>query len=150
MTKRTIEAVLYPVGAPKMTVTLESDESGSLLRDMQKHVGGCIEIFNVAEGMPDLVVNDEGLFSQRPNRAVYATKDMEEAGYLSQIDGHPVKEGELYTVLYGPIIAVGCDEDGDTVAPTPVEIENLRGHLGNPGSGLAEVVKIVLASKSRE
>ena len=43
-----------------------------------------------------LYVNEEGLFTCPPNRAVYATKGMEEAGYLSMMDySSPVKEGEL-------------------------------------------------------
>lgn len=48
----------------------------------------------------DLWVNDEGLFNgSKPNRAIYATKHMEEVGYLDQLTfGHPVKEGELYSL----------------------------------------------------
>lgn len=52
--------------------------------------------FNIIGEGTSLYVNEEGLFTCPPNRAVYATKGMEEAGYLSMMDySSPVKEGEL-------------------------------------------------------
>ena len=148
-TAKTIQAMLYPVGAPACRIELERDDQGSCLSALQRLVGGYIEVFNVAKGMPDLVINDEGLFSQLPNRAIYATDDMERAGYLSQIDGKPVKAGDLYTILYGPIVAVSCNEDGETVSVDPAEADHLvySGHIGGPRSGLIEAMKIVEAAR---
>ena len=150
MSTRTIQAVLYPVGAPACRVELESDETGSFLGALQDRVGGLIDVFSVAEGSPDLIVNDEGLYTQIPNRAVYATRDMEEAGYLSQIDGSPVKAGDPYAILFGPIVAVGCDEEGGTVGVDDAQISFLKesGHLGGPASGLAELSRILSAARA--
>lgn len=146
-TTKTIQAMLYPVGAPACRIELDRDDRGSCLAALQRLVGGYIEVFHVAEGMPDLVINDEGLFSQLPNRAVYATEDMERAGYLSQIDGKPVKAGDLYTILYGPIVAVSCNEDGETVSIDADEADRLvsSGHIGGPLSGLIEAAKLAEA-----
>lgn len=45
-----------------------------------------------------------------PNRAVYATRGMEREGYLSQMDyATPVREGDLYGLLFGDIVALGYD-----------------------------------------
>lgn len=92
-------------------IDLALDERGSALGSLQKAVGGCIEPFNILfNGGIDLYINDEGLFTCPPNRAIYATEAMEETGYLSQLDyATPVKEGELYTILHGDIVAVGYD-----------------------------------------
>ena len=57
-------------------------------------------------------MNEEGLGNCPPNRAVYATRNMVEEGYLSQMDyTSVVKEGELYTILWGDIVAVGFDPE---------------------------------------
>ena len=57
-------------------------------------------------------MNDSGLFECPPNRAVYATRAMSAAGYLSQLDyASVVGPGDLYTVLHGDIVAVGLDEE---------------------------------------
>ena len=37
---------------------------------------------------------------------------MAEAGYLSQVDySRSVREGELYTILFGDLVAVGFDSE---------------------------------------
>lgn len=138
MGKRSIAVRVYPVDGEPYGKEIPMDAEGSCLHALQEVVGGNIEFFNVLDGGPDLVVNDEGLFTQAPNRAVYATRDMEEAGYLSQFTGKPVKAGEVYTVLFGPIVAVGVDEDGGTTDADRRSLEWLdsSGHLGGPGSGL--------------
>ena len=68
------------------------------------------------------MVNDEGLFNgSQPNRAIYATKHMEEVGYLDQLTfGHPVKEGELYSLICGDFVAFGVGEEGE-IASLPQE-----------------------------
>lgn len=138
-----IDVVVYPVGMEGVQVSIEAGEDGSYLGALQELVGGNIEYFRVAEGMPFLVVNEEGLFGELPNRAVYATKDMEEAGFLSQIDGEPVRAGGLYAVLHGTIVAVGVGEDGETASADPEQVGRLErsGHLGGPGSWVAEVIR---------
>lgn len=57
-------------------------------------------------------MNEEGLFTCPPNRAIFATEEMTKAGYLSQLDYSTVVEmGDFYTVLNGDIVAVGFDPE---------------------------------------
>lgn len=100
-----MKGMLIPTNGNPVEIDIEVDETGSTLHDLQRLVGGNIEPFDVifGEGI-SLYVNEEGLFTCPPNRAVYATKGMEEAGYLSMMDySSPVKEGELYSILCGGI-----------------------------------------------
>ena len=75
-------------------------------------MGGNIETFDIAFGEEvSLYVNEEGLFTCPPNRAIFATEEMAKAGYLSQLDYSKVVEmGDFYTVLNGDIVAVGLWE----------------------------------------
>ena len=82
-----MKGMLIPTNGNPVEIDIEVDEAGSTLHDLQRLVGGNIEPFDVifGEGI-SLYVNEEGLFTCPPNRAVYATKGMEEAGYLSMMD----------------------------------------------------------------
>ena len=122
-------------------------EHGTELCDLQDLVEGLIEPFDVLFGeSPLLWVNEEGLFTQAPNRAVYADASMEQAGYLSQIDGQPVREGDLFTILFGNIVAVSYDRDaeGETVARdiAEEEFERLARVFEDPNTGFWEVLRI--------
>lgn len=92
-----MKGMLIPTNGNPVEIDIEVDETGSTLHDLQRLAGGNIESFDVIFGEgTSLYVNEEGLFTCPPNRAVYATKGMEEAGYLSMMDySSPVKEGEL-------------------------------------------------------
>lgn len=83
-----MKGMLIPTNGNPVEIDIEVDETGSTLHDLQRLVGGNIEPFDVifGEGI-SLYVNEEGLFTCPPNRAVYATKGMEEAGYLLQFTG---------------------------------------------------------------
>lgn len=99
-----MKGMLIPTNGNPVEIDIEVDEAGSTLHDLQRLVGGNIEPFDVifGEGI-SLYVNEEGLFTCPPNRAVYATKGMEEAGYLSMMDySSPVKEGELDSAVRKP------------------------------------------------
>lgn len=129
-------------------IDIQQDEYGSTLHALQKEVGGNIEAFPVlfGEGIA-LYVNEDGLATCPPNRAVYATKAMEKEGYLSQMDfAHVAKEGELYTILFGNIVAVGFDpETGDDRGLTYDEVEQVNDYftkVSPPGSGLMEALAI--------
>lgn len=129
-------------------IDLALDERGSALGSLQKAVGGCIEPFNILfNGGIDLYINDEGLFTCPPNRAIYATEAMEETGYLSQLDyATPVKEGELYTILHGDIVAVGYDTNtGSSRDLTDDEMREVTEYFTNhsaPGSGFIETLLV--------
>lgn len=99
-----MKGMLIPTNGNPVEIDIEVDEAGSTLHDLQRLVGGNIEPFDVifGEGI-SLYVNEEGLFTCPPNRAVYATKGMEEAGYLSMIREYEnsvaMPEGERVTYL---------------------------------------------------
>lgn len=91
-----------------------------------------------------LYVNEEGLFTCPPNRAIFATEEMAKAGYLSQLDYSKVVEmGDFYTVLNGDIVAVGFDpETGESRSLTDGEIARVEGYftvISRPGSGAKAV-----------
>ena len=124
--------------------------------DMQEAVNGGIELFGVPliDGV-DLYIDDEGMFSQDANRAIVASKAMEDAGYLRQIrlrghEGEVVKYGEYYTSLHGPILAVGLEDELGEITPLSDEqveavLEAFRddGPMG-PGTGLALETAILM------
>lgn len=90
-----IRAMLIATGEPPREVTLLPDKNGSTLRPLQALVGGNIEAFDIAFGETvSLYVNEEGLFTCPPNRAIFATEEMAKAGYLSHL--RVIELGELH------------------------------------------------------
>lgn len=70
-----MKGMLIPTNGNPVEIDIEVDETGSTLHDLQRLVGGNIESFDVIFGEgTSLYVNEEGLFTCPPNRAVYATK----------------------------------------------------------------------------
>lgn len=140
-----IRAMLIATGELPREVTLLPDKNGSTLKPLQALVGGNIETFDIAfgEGV-SLYVNEEGLFTCPPNRAIFATEEMAKAGYLSQLDYSKVVEmGDFYTVLNGDIVAVGFDpETGESRSLTDGETARVEGYftvISRPGSGAKAV-----------
>ena len=101
--------------------------------------------------------NEEGLLGATfldANRAVYATKAMEEAGFLSQLDFEtPVREGDLYTIVFGDMVFCGLDpETGESRDITSEECERVRERFGGAESirsGTAELLSLALAGRLR-
>lgn len=132
-----MKGMLIPTNGNPVEIDIEVDETGSTLHDLQRLVGGNIESFDVIFGEgTSLYVNEEGLFTCPPNRAVYATKGMEEAGYLSMMDySSPVKEGELYSILCGDLVAVGFDfETGENRDLSADEMPTTSPRAANPAA----------------
>ena len=155
-----MKGMLIPTNGNPVEIDIEVDETGSTLHDLQRLVGGNIEPFDVifGEGI-SLYVNEEGLFTCPPNRAVYATKGMEEAGYLSMMVsmmdyGSPVKEGELYSILCGDLVAVGFDfetgENRDLSADEMSRVADYFTEVSKPGSGIEEVIAIRMGQHREE
>ena len=151
-----MKGVIIPTDGTPKPIDIQKDPNRSTLRSLQKLVGGNIEPFPVIFGDNICVyVNDEGLYNCPPNRAVYATRGMEEAGYISQLDyDHAVKEGELYTVLFGDLVAVGYDpETGDARDLTDSEVQTVSDYftkVSAPGSGFREVLAIQSGTRRQE
>ena len=140
-----VEAVLFREDAPAECVVLEPGKNGSFLGSMQDCVKGLVDFLDVLEldGGPTLWVNDEGMLNgMRPNRVLYASQKMQDAGYLSQIDGHPVRASEPYAVIFGPILAVGKDDEGNPRDITPEEFSVAGTRLGGPESGARMVARL--------
>lgn len=143
-----MKGVLIPTDGAPRPIDIQKDSDGSALHSLQQLVGGNIEAFPVIFGDDICVyVNEEGLYNCPPNRAVYATQGMEEAGYISQLDyDHAVKEGELYTVLFGDLVAVGYDpetgEDRDLTDSEVATVSDFFTKVSTPGSGFREVLAI--------
>ena len=116
---------------------LEADGCGSFLHALQSCVGGPIEPAGyIFEDMPAAYVNEEGLLTaslDTANRAIYATRQMAEAGYLSQMDfSHVVEEGELYSIVFGDIVCVGfAPETGEDCDIADTEAERVAKRYGN-------------------
>ena len=91
MNEMQAHGLLIPVGSKPFEVWIDKNNS---LAELQDLVNGNVEVLRVLGNGVDLWVNDEGLFNgSQPNRAIYATKHMEEVGYLDQLTfGHPIKE----------------------------------------------------------
>ncbi len=135
-----MRAVLIPTGGMPEEIDLRPDTAGSTYRQLQEYVGGYLDVLAglLGEGV-DLYVNDEGVSTCRPNRALYATGPMEEAGYLSQMDFRTVvREGDLYTVLFGDIVAVGLDpEDGGSRGLTDAELAFVTDYFASTSGPLS-------------
>lgn len=91
-------------------------EGDSLLGAMQEIVGGYVEPVHLPLGGGVTVtawVDEEGLGDgSLPNRAIYATKDMVEDGWVSQMDMRtPLDEGGLYAVTFGDMVVTGFDHE---------------------------------------
>ena len=147
MATEKIEAVLIPVDGWPVETELECDD-GSALEPLQGIVGGFIEPFDALFGdRVTIYVNDEGLWSCPPNRAIFATKRMKEEGFVSQADPcRPVEEDELYTILHGDIVAVGFDpetgEDRSLSAAEKSEVMRYFAETSPAGSGLLAMIAL--------
>lgn len=138
---RNVRALLIPVHDAPHEVSVSVSDS---LNELQQHVGGLIEPLDVLGNGVCLYVNEEGIGTLPPNRALYATKEMEEAGFLSQLDfKHVAKEGELYTVLFGNIVAVAYDENMDMKDLTQEQIDSLCEQFKDSNSGFREIMNMI-------
>lgn len=142
-----MKAMLIPVYGEPYEIDLVPEANGSTLHALQQAVGGNIEPFTpLFEDSPTLWVNEEGVWSCPPNRAVYATREMEQAGYLSQVQFGAVKENDLYAILYGDIVALGFDPDtGESRDISPEEISRVTDYFSDispSGSGFIECMAI--------
>lgn len=135
------------VGMKPRIAEVEQDEDGSYLHGLQSLVGGNIEQFPVLYGdQPVLYVNEDGIgLGLEPNGVVYATRQMEEQGYLSQLDfGKVCEEGQFYSVLFGPIVAVSYDEEGQARDISESEFGKVMADFGR-GTGMGRCMEALEA-----
>lgn len=98
MNEMQAHGLLIPVGSKPFEVWIDKNNS---LAELQDLVNGNVDVLSILGNGVDLWVNEEGLINgSKPNRAIYATKHMEEVGYLDQLTfGHPVKEAKSIFIL---------------------------------------------------
>lgn len=124
-------------GMPKQ-IDIDDED---VTHDLQHLVGSPLGLLAVLKEGLDIWCDDNGIATKEPNRAIFATKEMEEEGYLSQMDyQHVSKEGELYTIIYGDVVALGVDvETGSSRSLTDDELafaEDYFTRISPPYSGL--------------
>lgn len=156
--KTTLEATIVPVGGEPYPKTLEADENGSFLRALQECVGGNIEPMGyLFDDAPTVYCNEEGKLAGsgcRPNRAIYATKAMANAGYASPNDpSRAVKPNELFDIVFGDMVCVGFDaetgEDRDIMAEERGRVTDRFGSRESIESGELEALRIRLSACHR-
>ena len=135
-------AMLVPTGDMPYLVEVKN------YKDIQRYVHGNIEPCSwVFDDAPSVYVNEEGKFTQPPNRAIYARA--EDAGNLKW-DGTRVKEGDLLDILFGDFICVGFDEEtGEDRDINDEEIQLVIERFGSYesiDSGVIETLKIQLGA----
>lgn len=156
--KRTLDVMVVPVGREPELKTLESDENGSFLKALQGCVGGLIESLpRLFDDAPAGYCNEEGALGATfldANRAVYADKAMEDAGFLSQLDFRtPVREGDLYAIVFGDMVFTGLDPDtGESRDISPEERERVRERFSGAesiDSGASELLSLARSGRPR-
>lgn len=141
MNEMQAHGLLISVGSKPIEVWIDKNNS---LAELQNFVNGNVDVLSVLGNGVDLWVNEEGLINgSKPNRAIYATKHMEEVGYLDQLTfGHPVKEGKLYSLICGDFVAFGVDEEGEIASLPQETIDKLKETFADPSTGYKEYIHI--------
>ena len=99
-----MKAVYIPYNNAPRVVELDTADDCAKYLDMPVDLGR-----DMPFGMDIALICDESA-GRFPNRAIFATKDMEERHVTSRTTiGHWVLEGELHANLCGEIIALGRD-----------------------------------------
>lgn len=130
MNEMQAHGLLIPVGSKPFEVWIDKNNS---LAELQDLVNGNVDVLSVLGNGVDLWVNEEGLINgSKPNRAIYATKHMEEVGYLDQLTfGHPVN-----------FVAFGVDEEGEIASLPQETIDKLKETFADPSTGYKEYIHI--------
>lgn len=150
-----IKAAVAEVGRKPRLVEIEDT-----LESFQGIVGGRIQPFEVLFGSaPTLYVNEVGILDDAcpPNRAVFATEEMAEKGYLSQLGSGAlekvVEPGEPYSILFGNILAVAYDVDEDMEWNvrdiTQEEFKRFYETFEDPDSGIVLALTLKLGMAER-
>ena len=110
------------------------------LHDIQKAVGGYIESVPFVFDRDDIAVyvNDEGKFTQMPNRAVFADSD------ITTWNNKTIRKGEVVDILFGPIVCLGSDAEGVDIDLTDEQTKLITDKFGADSidSGLLAVLQM--------
>lgn len=127
--KKTLTVGVVPVNEDPYMKEIPAQNESVVLAALNEIVGGYIESFDALSTKPDVTiyVNERGIpMDLPPNRAVYATKRMAMLGYTSQMGTDlPVRENELYVVLFGDFAIVAHNRDGSVRDLTEKEFHEM-------------------------
>lgn len=143
-----IRAVVVPAGGLPFETELPCDDEGTIAEALRGIIGSTFSLFDpLSDDLLGVDLYQAEEFPARANRAVYATASIERAGYISTMDmSSPAREGELYTILLGDVVAVGYDpEIGESVSlndEQAARVVDYFTHDSPPGSGDYEVLRI--------
>lgn len=149
-------AVLVPVGQDPVAIEIGCSQ------DIMDQVGGIFD--NVSSSLPpdalpfhlSMYENDVSKFTMQPNRAFYATEEMEREGYLSPFDNKPAIEGLPTSVVYGNVVITGFNPaTGEDVSLSDGEMMDVMNYFQRDsprGSGydVASIVQKHLYGELRE
>lgn len=149
-------AVLVPVGFDPVAIEIDG------AKDIMDQVGGIFD--NASSSLPpdalplslSMYENDISKFTLQPNRAFFATEEMEREGYLSSFDGKPVIEGLPTSVVYGNVVITGFNPTtGEDVSLSDGEMMDVMNYFQRDsprGSGydVASIVQNHLYGELRE
>lgn len=96
MAQNFINGILIPEDGEPRRVALETDGRGLMGDALSRLVGGCFDTLPIVIPGVDLWVNDDGTSEFGPNRAIYATRAMEERP--PQPDRLPARPGRRRAV----------------------------------------------------
>lgn len=116
MNEMQAHGLLIPVGSKPFEVWIDKNNS---LAELQDLVNGNVDVLSVLGNGVDLWVN------------------------LDQLTfGHPVKEGELYSLICGDFVAFGVDEEGEIASLPQETIDKLKETFADPSTGYKEYIHI--------
>lgn len=102
--ENSMKAVYIPYNNAPRIIELDNADDCTRFLEMPTDIG-----YDMPFGRSIALICDENV-GQFPNRAIFATKDMEERHVKSRMATyHMVLEGELHAILCGRIIALGRD-----------------------------------------
>lgn len=123
-------AVLVPVGQDPLAIEING------AKDIMDQVGGIFG--NASNSLPpdalpfnlSMYENDISKSTLQPNRAFYATEEMEREGYLSPFDNKPVIEGLPTSVVYGNVVITGFNPaTGEDVSLSDGELMDVMNYF---------------------
>lgn len=132
-----MKAILVPVGEMPRKIEIDG------LADLQKAVDGHIEPVSwYFSDEPTIYVDEEGKYTKRPNRALYAT---EETAQMFSTESRKYEPGEVVDILFGDFVAIGFDPDtGADRGLTDEEEEKVMAAFGNQNSIDSGIIEMLL------
>lgn len=149
-----VRALLIPVNKAPREIVIDKDDDS--LTQMQNCVEGLIERIDAYDdnlGI-DIYVNEEGIYEHLlPNRAFFATENMEVAEYINPFSSsyQTIKEDELFFISLGNMLCIGHDsKTGEIASLDNQQIAFLNHEFEDPESGIVAQLTLKLFTEMGE